>query len=70
MKTESKKVEKTTKNAAKNSKPKTVYLTNIAILIAIEIAFCFTALGSLPITPGIVATLAHLPAIVAVLLLD
>ncbi len=41
----------------------------LAIFIAIEIIFCFTPLGSLPLGPGIVATLAHIPAIIAAIML-
>lgn len=48
---------------------KTLWLTQVSIFSAIELVFCFTFLGSLPITPGIVATLAHLPAIIAALAL-
>jgi len=40
----------------------------LAIFTAIEIIFCFTVLGSLPIGP-IVATLAHIPVIIAALML-
>lgn len=50
-----------------SSNKKTLWLAQISILTAIELLFCFTVLGSLPIAPGIVATLAHIPAIVAAL---
>jgi uncharacterized membrane protein len=43
------------------------FMVQMAILIAIEVIFCFTPLGSLPLGPGIVATLAHIPAIIAAL---
>jgi uncharacterized membrane protein len=46
-----------------------LFLVELSILAAIEIIFCFTPLGSLPVSPGIVATLAHIPAIVAALIL-
>jgi uncharacterized membrane protein len=51
----------------KNSK--TLYLVQLAILVAIELIFCFTPLGSLPLGPGIVATLSHIPVIIGALLL-
>ncbi len=41
----------------------------LALFLAIEIIFCFTPLGSLPLGPGIVATLSHIPPLVAALLL-
>ena len=41
----------------------------LALLTAIEIIFAFTVLGSIPIGPGIVATLAHIPPIIASTLL-
>jgi uncharacterized membrane protein len=51
-------------------KNSTLFLVELAILTAIELIFCFTILGSVPIVPGmIVATLAHIPAIVAALAL-
>lgn len=43
---------------------KTLFLTRFSILLALEAVFCFTPLGSLRITPGIVATLAMVPVIV------
>ena len=49
------------------TKNKTVFLTQMAMLTVIEVIFCFTILGSIPITGLIVATTAHLPAIVAAL---
>jgi len=48
-------------------KNKTVFLTQMAMLTVIEIIFCFTIIGSIPIAGAIVATTAHLPAIVAAL---
>lgn len=42
-------------------------MVQLALFAAIEVIFCFTPLGSLPISPGIVATLAHIPALVAAL---
>lgn len=48
---------------------KTLFLVYMALLLAVEAIFCFTPLGSLPLGPGIVATLAHLPALVAALTL-
>ena len=41
----------------------------LALFIAIEAIFCFTPLGSLPLGPGIVATLSHIPPLVAALVL-
>lgn len=51
-----------------NSK-KTLFMVQMALFTAIELLFCFTVLGSLPISPGIVATLAHIPAIIVALTL-
>jgi len=52
------------------SDSKSVFLTQMAMLAVIEIIFCFTPLGAIPIVPGaIVATTAHLPALVAALFL-
>lgn len=51
-----------------NSK-KTLFLVQMALFTAIELLFCFTFLGSLPLGPGIVATLAHIPALVVALTL-
>lgn len=48
---------------------KTLFWVQMALFTAIEVIFCFTVLGSLPISPGIVATLAHLPAIIVALVL-
>ncbi len=41
----------------------------LALFVAIEAIFAFTALGSIPLGPGIVATLAHIPPLVAALIL-
>ena len=41
----------------------------LALLTAIEVIFAFTILGSIPVGPGIVATLAHIPPIIAATLL-
>lgn len=45
-------------------------LTILAVFTAIEIIFCFTPLGSLPLGPGIVATLAHIPVIIIGITMD
>lgn len=50
-------------------KNKTLFWVQLSLLTAIELLFCFTVLGSLPLGPGIVATLAHIPALVAALTL-
>ena len=44
-------------------------LVILTLFIAIEAIFAFTALGSIPLGPGIVATLAHIPPLVAALIL-
>lgn len=51
-----------------NSK-KTLFWVQMSLFTAIEVLFCFTILGSIPISPGIVATLAHIPPIIAALTL-
>lgn len=48
---------------------KTTAMVQFAILLALEAIVCFTPLGSLPIGP-VVATLSHLPVIVAAILLE
>lgn len=48
---------------------KTLFWVQMSLFTAIEILFCFTVLGSIPISPGIVATLAHVPAIIVALTL-
>lgn len=52
-----------------NQNKKLVNLAMLSIFTAIELIFCFTALGSLPIVPGagIVATLSHIPVIIVAL---
>lgn len=47
----------------------TRFLTQFSMLLAIEAIVCFTPLGSLPAFGPIVATLSHLPVIVAAILL-
>ena len=49
---------------------KTNKITVTAILIAIEIIFCFTPLGAIPLGPGITATLAHIPVIISAFILE
>lgn len=47
-------------------------ITNLAILsvfAAIEIIFCFTPLGTLPL-PGVAATMGHIPVIISAYILD
>lgn len=51
------------------SKKKILWMTQFSILMAIEMVFCFTPLGSLPITPTIVATLSMVPVCIAAILL-
>jgi uncharacterized membrane protein len=48
---------------------KTLVLAQFGILLAIEAIFCFTPLGSIPISPTIVATLMMVPVIITALLL-
>lgn len=48
---------------------KILFWVQLSLFTAIELIFCFTFLGSIPITLGIVATLAHIPAIIAALAL-
>ena len=50
-------------------KNKTLFWVQMAIFTAIELLFCFTVLGSIPLGPGIVATLAHIPALIVALTL-
>jgi uncharacterized membrane protein len=47
---------------------KTLFIVQFSLLLAIEALVCFTPLGSLPIGP-IVATLSHIPVIIAAILL-
>ncbi len=51
------------------SKTNVKFLAQIALLIAIEAIIAFTPLGSIPIGPGIVATIAHVPVIIATVVL-
>jgi len=44
-------------------------LAQLGILVAIQAVLAFTILGSIPMPTGVVATLAHLPAIIAGMLL-
>lgn len=53
----------------KTNREKTLFLAQFAILLAIEMIFCFTPLGSIPLGPGIVATLAMIPVILTAILL-
>lgn len=50
-------------------KKNTLFWVQMSLFTAIELLFCFTVLGSLPLGPGIVATLAHIPALIAALTL-
>ncbi|WP_010630573.1 ECF transporter S component [Sporolactobacillus vineae] len=50
-------------------KNRTLFLTQFSILLAIEIVFCFTPLGSLPALGPIVATLSAIPVVITALLL-
>lgn len=54
---------------SKIKKLNVVYFVQLALLTAIEILFAFTPLGYLKITPAIGATLAHIPVIVAAIVL-
>ncbi len=46
-----------------------LYMTQFAILLALEAIVCFTPLGSLPAVGPIVATLSHIPVIITAILL-
>lgn len=48
---------------------KLLFWVQLSLFTAIELLFCFTVLGSIPISPGIVATLAHVPALIVALTL-
>lgn len=50
-------------------KKNTLFWVQMSLFTAIELLFCFTVLGSLPLGPGIVATLAHIPALIAAMTL-
>ena len=47
-----------------------LFITQFSLLLGIEAITCFTVLGSLPITPAIVATLAMVPVIITSILLN
>lgn len=47
----------------------TKVLAQLALLVALEIIVAFTPLGSIPFTPVIVATTAHIPVLIAALLM-
>lgn len=51
------------------NRKKTLFWVQMSLFTAIEVLFCFTILGSIPIGPGIVATLAHIPGIIVALTL-
>jgi uncharacterized membrane protein len=51
------------------NRKKTLFWVQMSLFTAIEVLFCFTVLGSIPLGPGIVATLAHIPGIIAALTL-
>ncbi len=52
------------------SRKKILFLAQFALLLAIELIFCFTPLGSIPIVPGlVVATLAMVPVVITAILL-
>ena len=52
------------------SKKQILFLTQFGMLLAIEVIFCFTPLGSIPIVPGlIVATLAMIPVVITAIML-
>ncbi len=54
---------------AQKRKSNTLLLTQLGVFTAVEIIFCFTVLGSLPISPGIVATLSHIPPLIVAIYL-
>lgn len=52
------------------SRKKILFLAQFALLLAIELIFCFTPLGSIPIVPPMVsATLAMVPVVITAILL-
>ena len=53
----------------KTQKKNVLVFVQLALLTAIEILFAFTPLGYLKITPAIGATLAHIPVIIAAIVL-
>lgn len=52
-----------------NRNKKILAMTQLAILTALEAIVCFTWLGSIPISPGIVATISHIPVIIGAVVL-
>lgn len=52
-----------------NKKNRTLLLVQFSIILAIEAIVCFTPLGSLPALGPIVATLSHIPVIIAAIML-
>ena len=53
----------------KTNRKKILFLVQFAILLSLEAIFCFTPLGSIPLTPLMVATLGMIPVIITALLL-
>lgn len=53
----------------KTKKKNTVYFVQLALLTAVLALFAFTPLGKLKITPGVCATLAHIPVIIGAIVL-
>lgn len=56
-------------NTQTNNRKKIMYMVTFAILLAIEILFAFTVLGSINFTQTVVATLAMLPIIITAILM-
>lgn len=54
---------------ANPKKKKTLFMAQFAVLLAVEMLFCFTPLGSLPAIGPIVATLSAIPVVIAAILL-
>ena len=52
-----------------NVRKRTLAMTQFALLLALEAIVCFTPLGSIQFTPVLVATLSHIPVIMAAILL-
>lgn len=48
---------------------KTLFMARFSILLALEAIVCFTPLGSIPLGPGIVATLAMVPVIITAIVM-
>ena len=57
------------KNDLTQNRNKILSMVQFALLLAIEVIVCFTPLGSIPFTPMIVATLSHIPVIIAAIML-